>query len=91
MKTALVILEFPYGPDRDDDQKTFHALSDAADKRAKSTRGIERLSQTVWLIDVASGLAFLTWLLASSEHHKIPSRTALLEETPAWIPIRPTT
>jgi hypothetical protein len=66
MKTALVVITFPYGKDKDDEQKAYQLLLEQAAEQEGKAKGVERLDRNVWLIDVHTGQRFLAWLLASA-------------------------
>ena len=85
MKKALVIVQFPYGRDQSDKQGRCNGLYEFAVEKSKDRQGIERLDANVWLIDVASELSFLAWLLQGLESIGISRRVAFLAEPVEWI------
>jgi hypothetical protein len=84
MKAAIVVMEFPHGQDKTEKRRRYKRLLRDADKKATEALGIVgigKLDQNVWIIENMEevlGLHFLAWLLASAQHYKIKTRTALL-------------
>lgn len=88
MKTALVKIDYPYGK-TPEAQQPCNALLNALEERAKTTKGIQSLDRTVWLIDVHTQLNILAWLLTQAQTIGVESHTAFFEESLVWIPKPP--
>jgi hypothetical protein len=86
MKKALVVIKFPFGTDNDDELAAYKEFLKQAREQAGKSKGIERLDENVWLIDVHIGQRFLAWLLASAAHPPVsrPVRVMYLEHE-EWI------
>lgn len=81
MKTALVVVEFPYGAGQqiEADRARYLTFLDEAEKRAKTAKGIDMLDRNVWLIDVRDGQQFLAWLVATTTELRRPVRVLYLD------------
>ena len=51
----------------------------------ENAKGVERLSESAWLIPLESGLPVLSRLVLYSEEHSLECRTLLLVEEPIWL------
>lgn len=85
MKTALVVSQFPYGPDQVQKQSGCNGLYQEAEEKIKTTKGVERIDTNVWLIDLNTGVSFLAWLVSSLESIGVRCRIVFLSEPLEWI------
>lgn len=87
MKTAILLIEFPYGPGdgKAEEQKTWRRLADERDKKAAQSKGIQKIHEAVWLIDVQTGLHFLSWCIVSAAANGVKCQVAFTDETLNWI------
>jgi len=83
MKTAIVIIEIPYG--QDDAMKHWRQLAEFFADRTKSRPEIEKLAENVWLIPLESALPFFGTLVHGAHEHHLKCRTLFLDETAQWV------
>jgi hypothetical protein len=51
----------------------------------KTTKDVEMLSETVWLIRLETALPVFGGLVAAAEEHEVPYRVHFLDEDAKWI------
>jgi hypothetical protein len=83
MKTAIVIIEIPYG--KDDAMRHWRQLAEFYADKTKSKPGIERLAENVWLIPLDSELPLFGTLVHGVREHHLKCRTLFLDESAQWV------
>jgi hypothetical protein len=84
MKTALVVIEIPYG----DKPKMaiYEKIKAEFDTQSEPLADIEKLADNVLLIPVNNNsLRLLSWLIASVPPAKLKCRVKYFDEMPEWI------
>jgi hypothetical protein len=60
---------------------------DALEPKAKRTKGVDRLAENVWTINLQKDPTLLGWLIALCDQKGIPFRILPLECEPKWLPL----
>jgi hypothetical protein len=61
---------------------------DHADRKTATDKGVVRLGENVWLLNVRESPAALGWLIGSAEQHGIQYGILPFAQAPEWIPAR---
>jgi hypothetical protein len=82
MHSALVWIKMPEAPDN---QSWPNFLDDVASKQMQG-KGVLRLAENVWLLDLQESLAPLGLLVASAEKRGLTYALLPFADAPRWLP-----
>lgn len=57
-----------------------------ADSKLKNEKGVRRLAENVWLLDLTQSVASLGWLVSLAEQRGIAYGTIPFADAPQWLP-----
>jgi len=65
----------------------WYAFTDIVDACIVKYNSVQRLSDSVWLVDISKAIPFLACLISTAEYQKIAYKILPLADEPQWLPV----
>jgi hypothetical protein len=80
MQNALFVASFP------SNRRTWGDFLAYLDAKMRDAKGVVRLAENVWLLDVKTSVAPLAWLTSLAEQRGLTYGILPFERAPEWLP-----
>lgn len=80
MHSALFVTEIPK------ERQDWGDFLASVDAKLKKEKGVQRLAENIWLLDVTQSVASLGWLISYAEARGIAYGILPFDDAPRWLP-----